>query len=89
MYLLIADTNDFFFISSANEKHDYMMSFYEENGDDYPASLSDDQKQTCLQLYDFLCSAGTVFDLTKIWPTFVFLVEVYNKQKKKSRKPVC
>ncbi|XP_062621202.1 uncharacterized protein LOC134282831 [Saccostrea cucullata] len=26
-----------------------------------------------------------MFDLTKVWPTYVFLVEVYNKQKKSSK----
>ncbi|XP_062620658.1 uncharacterized protein LOC134282253 [Saccostrea cucullata] len=67
------------------ETHEYLKSFYEENGENYPACLSDDQKQACLPLYDFLCSAGTMFDLTKVWPTYVFLVEVYNKQNKSSK----
>lgn len=61
-------------------QHDALKSFYEENDQIYPACLSDDQKQICLPLYDFLCSAGTVFDLTNVWPTYVFLVEVYNRQ---------
>ncbi|XP_061185064.1 uncharacterized protein LOC133193105 [Saccostrea echinata] len=68
------------------ETHEYLKSYYEENGENYPACLSDDQKQACLPLYDFLCSAGTMLDLTNVWPTYVFLVEVYNKQNKSSKK---
>lgn len=66
---------------SDKQTHDALMSYYEENEQIYPACLSDDQKQICLPLYDFLCSAGTVFDLTNVWPTYVFLVEVYNRQR--------
>lgn len=69
-------------------QHDALKSYYEENDQIYPACLSDDQKQICLPLYDFLCSAGTVFDLTNVWPTYVFLVEVYNRQTTSLRKNV-
>lgn len=69
-------------------QHDALKSYYEENEQIYPACLSDDQKQICLPFYDFLCSAGTVFDLTNVWPTYVFLVEVYNRQRTILRKNV-
>lgn len=69
-------------------QHDYLKSYYEENEENYPGCLSDDQKQTCLPLYDFLCSAGAVLDLTNVWPTYVFLVEVFNRQNKTTIKTV-